>query len=421
MISTLIGDNQFRKGAVELNLKIKIEKNIPVPIYYQAVEQIAELIQKGDLKPFQQLPTEYKLSDMLGINRMTASRIYSELENTGLVQCIQGKGTFVTDSQGKRGKITTPGLKMIGLIVPVIDVFISGILQGIQDTAKRKGYKTIVATSANKPKTEVNLVRSFIEDRVSGLIIWPSNNSHKNKPFYFDLIKKDTIPFVFIDRYLKSIETNYVIMDNRNGAYEMVRHLIKGGHRRIAHITSSDTHVTSTQARLQGYKQALIDHNIKFDQSLLVKSYSDKMVRNKDSMNTIIKKVNCQKAVELLLNLKNMPTAIFAQNDYTAISTMAVLDAKGLKVPEDIAVAGYDNIPLTTHLKVPLTTVEQPVYDIGRISVEVLIGGNRKMENGVKKIVLPSKLIIRESSENSCLSKDLEFRDKHDLTYEEVI
>ncbi len=268
----------------------------------------------------------------------------------------------------------------IGLIIPDIsNPFFPDIAKAIEDKAQKLGYSVILFNTDNHLEREKKGVDLFKSKQVDGLVV---SLSLGNEDILKDL-KKRNYPVVQIDRAVLNHLYPLISIDNKKSAYEIVQFLIKKGHKKIAHITG-DLNTTTARDRLAGYKKALHDFDIEIDEELIIEGdYS--------------KKAGLEGA-EKLLKLKNPPTAVFAANDLTAAGVYNAVFAEGLNIPEDIAVAGHDDIDLASLLRPALTTMSQPKYSIGERAVTVLM----KMINSDRELkiddqILSTNLIIRES------------------------
>ena len=268
----------------------------------------------------------------------------------------------------------------IGLIIPDIsNPFFPDIAKAIEDKAQKLGYSVILFNTDNHLEREKKGVDLFKSKQVDGLVV---SLSLGNENILKDL-KKRNYPVVQIDRAVLNHLYPLISIDNKKSAYEIVQFLIKKGHKKIAHITG-DLNTTTARDRLAGYKKALHDFDIEIDEELIIEGdYS--------------KKAGLEGA-EKLLKLKNPPTAVFAANDLTAAGVYNAVFAEGLNIPEDIAVAGHDDIDLASLLRPALTTMSQPKYSIGERAVTVLM----KMINSDRELkiddqILSTNLIIRES------------------------
>ena len=191
------------------------------------------------------------------------------------------------------------------------------------------------------------------------------------------------LPIVFFDRVASDIKTSKVMQDDYNGAFEAVEHLIKNGYRRIAHI-AAPKELTITQKRLQGYIDALKKHNIPVREEWIIYSGFSQESGEKDTYE--------------LLKCKVKPDAIFALNDRKAIGAMIALKNKKITIGKEIGVIGFANDPIASVITPTLSTISVPAFDIGKISCELLFKHIKKSNFHPEEIILPGKLIVREST-----------------------
>ena len=270
----------------------------------------------------------------------------------------------------------------IGVIVPILShYFFSTAISGMEEIAYKAGYKVIICQSDESYEKEVSLTKTLLSAKVDGLIVSVSKATEDIE--HFNLFLKKNIPLVFFDRLPEGIETHSVSADDYWGAYKVTEHLIEQGYKRIAHFTGSLT-INLSHNRLRGYLKALTDHHLPVDEQLIIECGFE---RN-----------HGVKAAEELLQRADLPDAIFCVSDPVAIGVMLTLKKQGIRIPQDIAVAGFNNDPTSTVIDPPLTTVYQPAFEIGAAAVDVFLNQVRGGEKELVKKVLPTKLLIRESS-----------------------
>ena len=271
--------------------------------------------------------------------------------------------------------------EIIGLVVPPSPFlfsayFFNEILRGVEFTVSRNNYKLLL--NVDQSGFEKNGVATLFDQRqVDGVIIvaMPLDALAKTG------LKDKKFPLVLIGTHAPKF--NCVYADNINGAFSATRHLIDLGHRRIA-IINGVMNGSDGQERFRGYKKALLRNNIEYRQELVG-------VGN-------FRQEDAYKSMKDLLHLKPLPTAVFIANDLMAIGAMKAVREKGLRVPNDVSIVGFDDIDLATFVDPPLTTIRQPMFDIGRVAVENLITLIDKKESKHTQRVLKTKLIIREST-----------------------
>jgi DNA-binding LacI/PurR family transcriptional regulator len=201
-----------------------------------------------------------------------------------------------------------------------------------------------------------------------------------------------------VDRYYPDFDTDYVIVDNYGGAYNAVMHLIKHGHRKIAHLYGAAG--SANDARLQGYLTALGESGIVYRPAYVRKMSADIIRRNGDRFEPDMEG-GYQGMLELLA-LPEPPTAVFAGNDYQAIGAMRAIKEANKKVPDEVAIIGFDDLKFSSLIEVPLTTVRQPKYEIGQAALRILLEKMKHHESTGKvgpyrHEVLNTELVLRAS------------------------
>ncbi len=272
----------------------------------------------------------------------------------------------------------------LGFIIPTSghrfsDPFFIEFLTGIGNAASTHGYDLLVSTQAPGPE-EIDVYRRFVRGkRVDGLIIVRTRR-HDSRITY---LLEQRFPFVAFGRTEDDSSFPFVDEDGRAGIAQAAQHLIDLGHRRIAFITA-DQHLMFAYERLMGYIETLQQNGMAVDESLIVEGD--------------LSQRSGRRAANHLLELPEPPTAIMATNDLMALGAMAAIQAHGLTVGRDVAVTGFDDIPLAAHSHPPLTTVRQPIYEIGIMACEMLICILRGEPLEHPQAVLQPALIVRESS-----------------------
>jgi len=278
------------------------------------------------------------------------------------------------------GKSNTIGL----IVADISNAFYARIARGIEQKANEKGYNLIFCSTEENPEKEIALIRMLKERQVDGLII---STTLKDTTEILQL-KKENFPFVLIDRYIKRLETNYVVTNNYEGAVAAMQHLIDLGHERIAILTVTPAHLSSVNDRYTAYKDILKKNDIRFNKNF-VKQISFNDVENET-----------EQAVKELLQMPNYVTAIFTVNNNLAVAVLETLHKIGKKIPEDISLVSYDDIRLFRFCVPTITAVAQPVEQIGERAVELLLSEIEKdgKKDNNNKIVLPPSFVIRNSS-----------------------
>ncbi len=282
------------------------------------------------------------------------------------------------------GSLKTKRTKIIGLIVPDIRMgFWPEVARGIEDVASDLGYNVMLCNSDEHVEKEASYIEVLRSKMVDGILYSGSQeDTAENEPL--KVLLGGNIPVVMLERYFEYLPFPEVIVDNLQGGYEATIHLLKLGHRKIGFI-SGPISLINVQNRFAGYKKALEEFQVPFDNSLV-----EEGMFTFESGYTAMKK---------LLSKDNKLTAVFAANDPMAIGALHAIKDSGLDVPKDIAIVGFDNVDMASYVDPPLTTVAQPMYELGSTAMKILLRLINK-EKVEKKVVLKTKLIVRKSCSN---------------------
>lgn len=273
--------------------------------------------------------------------------------------------------------------KTLGIVVPQLaSHFFASNISGIQDTAYKRGYNVMICQSNENFEQEKSDIRTLISTRVDGLLISLSRETESYEHLQ-NLIDRE-IPFVLFDRITEGFPVSTVTVDDTLGAYKVTKHLLDQGCERIAFISGPEG-MYICKKRIAGYVQALKESGISIDEDLIV--YSD------------LTEESNKKLTDQLLGLEDKPDAIFAINDPVAIDVMKFLKSKGMKIPQDIALVGFTNMPVSDALEPSLSTVDQPAYEMGRLAANNLLDQLLDPESfEPQDLVLDTELVIRNSS-----------------------
>lgn len=280
--------------------------------------------------------------------------------------------------------LVTRKTNTIGIIVPEFtSSYFPNITIGAQEVASKAGYNTVICQSNETYETEVANTKVMLANQVDGVLV---SITKETKNFdHLKIFQRKGIPIVFFNRVCDEMDVPKVIVDDYDGAFRAVNHLIERGRKRIAHLSGPPS-LKISEKRQNGYKAALRKHNIELDEELVI------------PYDLSLDKVHIY--VNHLLNLPHPPDAIFAINDPTAIEIIQVVKKRGLRVPEDIAVVGFSNDFASGLIHPSLTTVSQPVKEIGGTAAQLLIDQMSRDVADWKSIirVLKTELIVRNSS-----------------------
>jgi LacI family transcriptional regulator len=273
----------------------------------------------------------------------------------------------------------------IGYILPTsgshfTDPFFSEFIAGLGDEATSSNFDLLVSTAAPDTAAERQVYARWVQSRlVDGIVV----NRMRLRDWRARYLVKNGFPFVAHGHTLLSFKFPYIEIDSRSGFENLVKHLVDRGHRRIAYI-GAPPHLTLQADRLAGYQNGLSTAQIGFDEALIAEGD--------------LTRTGGYQAALRLLDLAQPPTAIIGANDLTAAGAMRAVHERGLVVGRDVAVAGYDGTDDSEHMQPPLTTLKQPVYEIARRLVRMLVAGIEGKVLVEEQLILQPELIIREST-----------------------
>jgi len=330
--------------------------------------------------------TIYDIANALKISASTVSRglkdhphVRKEIKRKILLKAREmgyQQNKFASNLRQKR-------TNTIGVILPRLDsYFMSTVVSGMEKVANLAGYNLIISQSQESVKKEASNILTMFNSRVDGLLISLSYDT-KNMD-HINIFFEKSIPIVFFDRVCEHSDCKSIVIDNYKAGYEVTSHLISQGCKRIAHLAGSLFRNVYSD-RYEGYKQALADNGIENDNKLL---YISDLTN--DAGIEITRKI---------LSLKQKPDGVFAANDTSAVALICELKKAGVRIPEDIAVAGFNNDPVSRVVVPNLTTIDYPGREMGEIAASTLINQlNGRQTAKINSIVLGHELIIRQST-----------------------
>lgn len=272
----------------------------------------------------------------------------------------------------------------VGLVLgDISNPYSTELARAVRETLSLRGFNLFICISEHSAKEDIAAFESLVNHSVDGIIVATRSNAAGDE--YLRGIVENNVPVVVIGRDFQHESVDYVSADNLRGGFEATRHLIDLGHRRIGFIGANLSDGERLK-RLQGYLNALEQHQISVDERLI----TGRRESGTDIPGYSTERVGYE-GMKRLLSLPVRPTAVFARNDFTAIGAMTAIKEAGLKIPEDVAIVGFDDIPLAIHTSPPLSTVRQPMRRQGQLAAEMLL---KRIEN--------NEIVIREESILSC-------------------
>ncbi len=275
----------------------------------------------------------------------------------------------------------------IGVVVPTINNYYeSAIIEGIDSVLQPLGYSLNICVTNEQFLLEQGYVEKLLSNRVEGIFVSVSQETYDAGHYeHFENIYNRNLPLIFIDREYEGFAVGSVTIDDYHGAFAAVEHLIKTGRRRIAHLRGPQS-MSVAEQRFRGYSECLKQYGFEEDESLII--------------HTDFKVESAIKPVYHLLDLPSRPDAIFCVNDQTAIGAMKVIRDQGLDIPGEIAVAGFDDSPISGYISPSLTSVMRPGRQLGMKAARIFLDYQLadKKDTFSEHIILPPQLVVREST-----------------------
>lgn len=315
------------------------------------------------------------LKDHHSISDKTIKKVKKTAEEMGFVP-----NTLAAGLRGNKSKT-------IGVLIPTItQPFLSSLISGIEVTARKSDYSVIIMQSHDSYEEEVNMAKSLYSSRVSGVIC--SLAMETKDTSHFQQFSNNNIPLVFVDRVPKGYNTFRVVIDNYTAGYKATKHLIDQGCTRIAHMTTGSEFGNLYNERKRGYVDALAEHKLPLMEELIIKL--DAMTYEEGV-----------KASNKLFDLKQIPDGLFAPGDILAVSAVQTAKKRGIKVPEDFAIIGFNNDPISEIIEPNISTITHPAEKMGKAAATIIIENIKslKEEEEAKEITfLNTEVLVRESS-----------------------
>ncbi len=361
------------------------------PLYQQIVNDIKSQISAGSLVVGDKMPSQNELARVYDVSLITVKRALAELINEGVLFSRVGKGTYVARKPPAGGltEHVTIGLVLRDLQSP----YFSRIVRSVEGEVSERGFNLLVSTSANQVEKEEGQIYHYRKMGVHGLIIASMTRQYRASGALREL-HAENFPYVVVS-YIADEDINYVGTDHEYGAYLATEHLIKMGYRSIGYINGEPGNLLG-ELRKKGFLSALTQYGVPFHQNF------EFHLRLRGEWNDY---TSGYEIGQTFAGLEKRPRAMFIYNDLSALGFQkAVLD-KGLRVPGDVAMVGFDNINQSVTAPVPLTTIHQPTEKIGPLAVDLLTKLIQS-QPAERRIVLKPALVIRESCGSGMPVKD---------------
>jgi len=322
------------------------------------------------------------VADEAGVSYTTVSRVMNNKDNVKSetrerVLMAMTRLGYVVDQRAR--SLAGGRSQVIGLLVHDLGTsYIGEIIRGIDAELAAAQYELMLYTTHRRKTKESAYVVTLTRGLADGLLLVLPRDPGS----YLDTLRQHRFPHVLIDHRGVDEETPAVAAANRQGAYNATEYLIGLGHRRVGFITGAMDQMCA-QDRLEGYRAALVDHGVAFDPELVYEGNFFQPLG--------------YAGASALLELPHPPTAIFASNDISALGVMEAVREHNLRIPEDISVVGFDDIPQAAHVHPTLTTVRQPLEEMGRIATRMLLEYIGDPQRPIERVELPTELVLRQS------------------------
>ena len=345
---------------------------------YQAVKNYIKVkIKNGEYLPEEKLPNENEISKTLDVSSITVKKAMMELVNEGIIYRIKGKGSYIKDLHA----IPKPNSKkLVAFILSCQDVNDSSFMKimiGMQRCLSPSGYSLIIENPGDDPEKELQIIKQLIDNQVEAFIIYSANPEKSVGNYVF--LRKKNIPFVLMDRWTGYFPANSVSCNNHDGAFSAVEYLIELQHKKIGFV-ADNFYLSSEKERFEGYCDAMHFASLKVKDSLFFTDTSVDYDRMIDSI----------KSKEI--------TALFAVNDRRGLELINALTDRGVNIPVDVSIIGFDDYETSRLARVPLSTVRQHFEEEGYYAAQILLDSISGSKLQFNKILIGTQLVVRSST-----------------------
>ncbi|MFB5192847.1 LacI family DNA-binding transcriptional regulator [Alicyclobacillus fastidiosus] len=326
-----------------------------------------------------------EIAQAAGVSRSTVSRVLTGHPNVKpatrkIVEQVIEELHYRPSSVAQG--LARGSLNMIGLLIGDIrNTFYAEIARGVEDMAHDLGFMVVICDTDYDMRREQFYFQGVQQFALSGLIVMSVLDQQELLP----VLKSIRCPIVMLNRYVRSFESDVVLVDNVEGSYLATKHLIELGHERIGHLSGS-TFSTASRDRTLGFERALHDFGI---------GRRDYDIQEGD---LTVERGKRYAEWWLQADSSNRPTAIFAANDLMALGVIDVFTSNGVKIPDDVSIIGYDDLPLTSLAPISLTTIRQPHYEMGVTAMSFLSKRLEQEVDGVQRKIFRPELVIRKTT-----------------------
>jgi LacI family transcriptional regulator len=338
------------------------------------------------------MPTIHEVAKRAGVASITASRV---INNSGYAS--QETRQRVLDAAREMGyvpnrlasSLRSRRTNVLALVLTdITNPFFTVAARGVEDVANRAGYTVIFCNTDEDREKEKKYVEILMQNRVDGVILVPSDSDSKS----VESLQQNGVPVVVIDRHVSSNTVDQVRCDSIGGAYQITRLLLSLGHRRIA-LLNGPERVSTAADRLTGFQQAMSELPI-HENKTIEPALSQQLILSGE-----FTRASGYEMTQKALAISPRPTALLAANNFIALGTLQALEENKIRVPQDMAVVTFDDLPEALVTSPFLTAAAQPVYEMAARAAEILIGRlNNTNTTAFEEVIFPTHLILRKSS-----------------------
>ncbi len=359
-----------------------IDPASPHPRFYQLYAQLRDRIMAGEFAPLSPIPSQQQLLETYHVSLITVRRALERLTAEGYITREHGRGCFVAPSLSWLSNRRRLG--EIGVVVSSIpNSFFPEIIAGVESFLADKEVRLVITHSRWQPAVEQGQISHFLDQGCSGFLISPSQSVNE-----YRALLGTGVPFVFINHYYEDPSFNYVVTDDREGAYQAGDHLVRLGHRRMGAIIGGRGKQTALN-REEGFRAALRDAGLPMTDGEIIRPATFTYEEGREGM------------CELLARIPDL-TAVFCSSEILAVGAASQLVSSGLRIPADVSLVAFGDSDTSRYFQVPLTTINQPTHEMGHEAAALLWALLHDEADKPRQRQLPCHLVIRDSTGPAC-------------------
>ena len=369
---------------------IVISHNSLVSLHMQVHNQLRQFILSGQWPNGTRIPSESEFVEFLRVSRGTIRLALQQAEVEGLIERFAGRGAFVVYETNKI--LVNKILAFVACDFDVENQLLA--LNAIETEAKSRGYQVVFSTA--RSRQEEIIILNGMQEKDAGVVLWSNGSalSAEDKQVY----PRFRIPIVLLDRTIDGFECDCVTSDNYGGACAILQHLVELGHKHIV-LLAHQMSLSTVKDRYRAYQDVLRDNDLLLFEPWVI-GPAGKEISFRRALRASVdnQSLEIQQIKEYVANTNPRPTAIFAINDLLAVLVMRALKLLDIAIPEAMSVAGFDDTDMAAHLAVPLTTVMQDSYSLGKSAAQMLIKRIEGYSGPVNNQIIATQLRIRSST-----------------------